>query len=89
VILPESDSARGIRDVGIAGKEIMSNLFADRERSKKRHIDDSVKDRPVSQVWCRKQHSVSNRRIETPAVLLTAIRFSAPAYKSAYPNLSQ
>jgi len=50
VILPVSDSARGICDVRIAGKEIMSNPFSDRERSKKRHIDDSVKDRLVSQV---------------------------------------
>jgi hypothetical protein len=48
VILPESHSARGICDVRIAGKEIMSNLFADHERSKKRH--DSVKDRLASQV---------------------------------------
>jgi hypothetical protein len=50
VILPESDSARGICGVRIAGKEIMSNLFTDRERSKKRHMDDSVKDRLASQV---------------------------------------
>jgi hypothetical protein len=48
VILPESHSATGICDVRIAGKEIMSNLFADHERSKKRH--DSVKDRLASQV---------------------------------------
>ncbi len=48
--MPESDCARGICDVKIAGKEIMSNLFADRERSKKRHMDDSVKDRLASQV---------------------------------------
>jgi hypothetical protein len=50
VILPESDSARELCDVRIARKEIMSNLFADRERSKKRHMDDSVKDRLASQV---------------------------------------
>jgi len=50
VILPESDSARGICDVRIAGKEIMSNLFADRDRSKKRPRDDSLKDRLASQV---------------------------------------
>jgi hypothetical protein len=48
VNLPKSDSARGICDVRIAGKEIMSNLFADRERSKRRH--ESVKDRLASQV---------------------------------------
>jgi hypothetical protein len=50
VILPESNSARGICDVRIAGKEIMSNLFADRERSKKRYMGNSVKDRLASQV---------------------------------------
>jgi hypothetical protein len=50
VVLPESDSARGIWDVRIAGKEIMSNLFADRERSKERHMDDSVTDRLASQL---------------------------------------
>ena len=50
MILPESDSARGICDVRIAGKEVISNLFADRERSKKRHMYESVKDRLASQV---------------------------------------
>jgi len=49
VILPASHSARGICDVRIAEKEIMSNLFAD-ERSKRRHMDDSVKDCLASQV---------------------------------------
>jgi hypothetical protein len=37
-------------DVRIAGKEIMSDLFADRERSKKRSTNDSLKDRLASQV---------------------------------------
>ncbi len=50
MIFPESDSVKGICDVRIAGKEIMSNLFADRERSKKRHMDEYVKDRLASQV---------------------------------------
>ena len=47
--MPESNSARGICDVRIAGQEIMSNLFADRERSK-RPTDNSVKDRLASEV---------------------------------------
>jgi hypothetical protein len=50
VILRESDAARGICDVRIAGKEIMSDLLADRERSKKRPVNESVKDRLASQV---------------------------------------
>ena len=48
--MPESDSARGICDVRIAGTKVMSDLFADREQSKKRPMDDSVKDRLASQV---------------------------------------
>jgi len=48
VILPASHSAKGIYDIRITEKEIMSNLFAD-ERSKRRHMDDSVKDCLASQ----------------------------------------
>ena len=70
MILPESDSARGICDVRIAGKEIMSNLFADRERSKKRYMDDSVKDRLASQVLERLidfEMALSERKRKYPA----------------------
>lgn len=45
----ESDSAREICDVRIAAKGTMSNLFADRQRFKKRQMDNSVKDRLASQ----------------------------------------
>lgn len=70
MILPESDSARGIYDVRIAGKEIMSNLFEDRERSKTRQTDDSVKDRLASQVLERLidfEMALSERKRKYPA----------------------
>ena len=48
-MMTESDSVREICDVRIAGKETMSNLFADRQRFRKGQMDNSVKDRLASQ----------------------------------------
>lgn len=47
--MPENDSSREICDVRIAGKKTMSNRSADRQRFKKRQMDNSVKDRLASQ----------------------------------------
>jgi hypothetical protein len=83
VILPESDSARGICDVRIAGKEVMSNLLADRDRFKKRYIDDSVKDRLASQVLellidC--EMALSERKAKYPAQEFFAFASAARRY---------
>ena len=83
MILPDSDSARGICDVRIAGKEIMSNLFADHERSKKRHMDDSVKDRLASQVLellIDFEMALSQRRRKYPAQEFFAFASAARRY---------
>jgi hypothetical protein len=64
-------------------KEIMSNLFADRERSEKRHMDDSVKDRLASQVLellIDFEMALSERKRKYPAQEFFAFASAARRY---------
>jgi hypothetical protein len=78
-----AETPRFRRHVRLAGKEIMSNLFADRERSEKRQMDDSVKDRLASQVLellIDFEMALSERKRKYPAQEFFAFASAARRY---------
>ena len=81
--MPESDSAREICDVRIAGKMTMSNRFADRQRFKKRQMGNSVKDRLASQaleLLIDFEMALSERKLKYPAQEFFAFARAARRY---------